>query len=145
MRCGMFHFHWQIAGEPDWLTCCHTNIRHVTEQQASAQNRLVRSCSCQLNDSCPLALCAAAQWLSLSLSMSVLCCLATGTGSAGLPCLQESLSLSHAVSIVLAQMYQARLSALAAASAVPAAALPYAVRSVEELADGYDCSSGIEH
>jgi hypothetical protein len=58
---------------------------------------------------------------------------------------QESLSLSHATSIVLSQLYQARLSALAAASGMAAAALPYSAGSVDELADGYDSSSGIEH
>jgi hypothetical protein len=59
--------------------------------------------------------------------------------------LQESLSLSHATSIVLSQLYQARLSALAAASGMAPAALPYSAGSVDELADGYDSSSGIEH
>ncbi|KAF6259006.1 Alpha/beta knot methyltransferase [Scenedesmus sp. NREL 46B-D3] len=59
--------------------------------------------------------------------------------------LQESLSLSHATSIVLSQLYQARLSALAAASGMAPAALPYSAGSVDELANGYDSSSGIEH
>lgn len=59
--------------------------------------------------------------------------------------LQESLSLSHAVSIVLAQLYQARLSAVAAAAAVDTTVLPYTVRSVDDLAEGYDSSSGTEH
>jgi hypothetical protein len=59
--------------------------------------------------------------------------------------LQESLSLSHATSIVLSQLYQARLSALAAASGMAPASLPYSAGSVDELADGYDRSSGIEH
>lgn len=59
--------------------------------------------------------------------------------------LQESVSLSHAVSIVLAQLYQARLSAVAAAAGVTTMDLPYSVRSVNDLAGGYDCSSGTEH
>lgn len=59
--------------------------------------------------------------------------------------LQESLSLSHAVSIVLAQLYQARLSAVAASAAVPVTSLPYSVRSKEGLAEGVDSSSGTEH
>eukprot|EP00775_Hariotina_reticulata_P011016 gene11015-11170_t len=59
--------------------------------------------------------------------------------------LQESLSLSHAVSIVLAQFYQARLSSVAAAAAVPTAALPYTVQHISQLAAGYDSTSGIEH
>ncbi|KAF8073105.1 hypothetical protein HT031_000766 [Scenedesmus sp. PABB004] len=56
--------------------------------------------------------------------------------------LQESLSLSHSVSIVLAQLYQARLSALAdAAGGAP----PFAVGSADELADGVDTCAGVEH
>lgn len=59
--------------------------------------------------------------------------------------MQESLSLSHATSIVMSQLYQARLSALAAAAGMAPAALPYSAGSLHELADGYDSSSGIEH
>jgi hypothetical protein len=55
------------------------------------------------------------------------------------------LSLSHATSIVLSQLYQARLSALTAATGMAAAALPYSAGSADELAEGYDSSSGIEH
>jgi hypothetical protein len=53
---------------------------------------------------------------------------------------QESLSLSHAVTIVLAQLYQARLSATAGD---PLAA-QYSVSQPTQLAEGYD-SSGTEH
>lgn len=53
---------------------------------------------------------------------------------------QESLSLGHAVTIVLAQLYQARLSATAG---YPLAA-QYSVSQPTQLAEGYD-SSGTEH
>lgn len=55
------------------------------------------------------------------------------------PALQESLSLSHAVTVVLSQLYQARLSALAGD---PLAA-DYRVMQAHELAEGYS-SSGTE-
>lgn len=54
--------------------------------------------------------------------------------------LQESLSLSHAVTVVLSQLYQARLTATAA----DPLSSQYTVAGPNELADGYD-SSGTEH
>lgn len=57
------------------------------------------------------------------------------------PCLpQESLSLSHAVTVVLSQLFQARLTATAA----DPLASQYTVTEPAGLADGYD-SSGTEH
>jgi hypothetical protein len=49
-------------------------------------------------------------------------------------CLQESLSLSHAISIVLSQLFQLRLAA--DAGAVPS--------SVEELAAGYPLDQSVD-
>lgn len=59
--------------------------------------------------------------------------------------LQESLSLSHAASLVLGQLFQARVDALAAAAGVAPAALPHVPSSAALLADGVDTSAGIEH
>lgn len=54
---------------------------------------------------------------------------------------QESLSLSHAVTVVLSQLYAARLSATAAD---PLAA-QYTVSQPQQLAAGYDAAAGREH
>ncbi len=62
------------------------------------------------------------------------CCIPIGR-------LQESLSLSHAVSIALSGIYSQRLASVAAAGD-PAG---YAVSSLAGLATGYDASVGTEH
>jgi hypothetical protein len=54
--------------------------------------------------------------------------------------LQESLSLSHAVTIVLSQLYQARLSA----TTTDPLAGQYNVAQPSQLAEGYDSGSGAE-
>lgn len=63
-----------------------------------------------------------------------------GCVCAGVVVVKESLSLGHAVTIVLAQLYQARLSATAGD---PLAA-QYSVSQPTQLAESYD-SSGTEH
>lgn len=54
--------------------------------------------------------------------------------------LQESLSLSHAATIVLSQLYQARLSA----TTTDPLAGQYNMAQPSQLAEGYDSGSGAE-
>ncbi len=63
-------------------------------------------------------------------------------------CVQESLSLSHAVSLALCNIFQARLAHISApqnqANGTQNAADAYRVCSVDSLAAGYDLTVGRE-
>ena len=76
---------------------------------------------------------------------SVACCIPIGR-------LQESLSLSHAVSIALSGIYAQRLAFVAGSHSgrgvrgvTDAAASSYIVTSSQGLAEGYDADMGKEH
>jgi tRNA C32,U32 (ribose-2'-O)-methylase TrmJ len=67
----------------------------------------------------------------------VACCIPIGR-------LQESLSLSHAVSIALSGIYSMRLASVSAQSGLGSGTGKYLVASPEGLAAGIDLAAGIE-
>lgn len=70
-------------------------------------------------------------------SCDMACCIPIGR-------LQESLSLGHAVSIVLSGLFSQRLSFVSSSQGSDSSSSSYLVNSPAGLADGYDRDAGIE-